>query len=36
MTTGNKLSLGIKTVQQRTTYEDMLRVWQEADKHPIH
>src|SRR5215469_4139511 len=31
MTPGKKLSFGIKTVQQRTTYQDMLRVWQEAD-----
>ncbi|HEY7415538.1 MAG TPA: LLM class F420-dependent oxidoreductase [Ktedonobacteraceae bacterium] len=34
MTTGKKLSFGIKTTQQRTTYEDMLRVWQEADSIP--
>jgi F420-dependent oxidoreductase-like protein len=34
MTAGKKLSFGIKTVQQRTTYEDMLRVWQEADSIP--
>jgi F420-dependent oxidoreductase-like protein len=31
MTAGNKLSFGIKTAQSRTTYEDMLRVWREAD-----
>jgi F420-dependent oxidoreductase-like protein len=29
--TGNKLSFGIKTSPQHTTYEAMLRVWQEAD-----
>ena len=34
MTAGKRLSFGIKTVQQRTTYEDMLRVWQEADSLP--
>lgn len=34
MTTGKKLSFGIKTVQYRTTYEDILRVWQEADSVP--
>lgn len=34
MTTGKRLSFGIKTTQQRTTYEDMLRVWQEADSIP--
>jgi F420-dependent oxidoreductase-like protein len=34
MAADEKLSFGIKTVQQRTTYEDMLRVWQEADSIP--
>lgn len=34
MTTDKKLSFGIKTVQQRTSYEDMLRVWLEADAIP--
>jgi F420-dependent oxidoreductase-like protein len=34
MTAGKRLSFGIKTVQQRTTYEDILRVWQEADSIP--
>lgn len=29
-----KLSFGIKTSPQHTTYEDMLRVWLEADKIP--
>jgi F420-dependent oxidoreductase-like protein len=29
-----KLSFGIKTVPQHTTYEDMLRVWLEADSIP--
>ena len=29
------LSFGIKTAQQNTTYEDMLRVWQEADSIPV-
>ncbi len=35
MTTGTKLSFGIKTAPQNTTYEGMLRVWQEADTIPI-
>ena len=35
MTTGTKLSFGIKTAPQNTTYEGMLRVWQEADTLPI-
>src|SRR5260221_14553860 len=34
MTTGKKLSFGIKTAQSRTTYQDMLRVWQEAESIP--
>ncbi|GHO56847.1 LLM class F420-dependent oxidoreductase [Ktedonobacter robiniae] len=34
MTAGKRLSFGIKTVPQHTTYEDMLRVWQEADSIP--
>lgn len=34
MTTGKKLSFGIKTPQHRTTYKEMLRVWQEADNIP--
>ncbi|HEY4388459.1 MAG TPA: TIGR03560 family F420-dependent LLM class oxidoreductase [Ktedonobacteraceae bacterium] len=34
MAASKKLSFGIKTAQQRTTYEDMLRVWQEADNIP--
>lgn len=34
MMAGKKLSFGIKTVQQHTTYDDMLRVWQEADSIP--
>lgn len=34
MITGNTLSFGIKTAQSRTTYEGMLRVWQEADGIP--
>lgn len=29
-----KLSFGIKTAPQNTTYQDMLRVWQEADSIP--
>ena len=29
-----KLSFGIKTAPQNTTYDDMLRVWQEADSIP--
>ena len=36
MTTRKKLSFGIKTPQHRTTYEAMLRVWQEAIvSHPL-
>jgi len=31
---GQKLSFGIKTAPQYTTYEDMLRVWLEADNIP--
>ena len=34
MTAGNRLSFGIKTAQSRTTYEDMLRIWLEADSIP--
>ena len=34
MTTSKRLSFGIKTAQSRTTYEDMLRVWQEAESIP--
>jgi F420-dependent oxidoreductase-like protein len=34
MTAGKKLSFGIKTAQSRTTYEDMLHVWQEAESTP--
>ncbi|HEV2654858.1 MAG TPA: LLM class F420-dependent oxidoreductase, partial [Ktedonobacteraceae bacterium] len=30
-----RLSFGIKTAPQNTTYEDMLRVWQEADQIPV-
>jgi F420-dependent oxidoreductase-like protein len=30
-----RLSFGIKTAPQHTTYEDMLRVWLEADQIPI-
>jgi F420-dependent oxidoreductase-like protein len=30
-----KLRFGIKTAQQWTTYDDMLRVWLEADKIPV-
>ncbi len=29
-----QLSFGIKTAPQQTTYEDMLRVWREADANP--
>ena len=29
------LSFGIKTAPQHTTYEDMLRVWEEADGIPV-
>jgi F420-dependent oxidoreductase-like protein len=35
MTTGTRLRFGIKTAPQYTTYEGMLRVWQEADTIPI-
>jgi F420-dependent oxidoreductase-like protein len=34
MTTRKNLRFGIKTAQQYTTYDDMLRVWQEADSVP--
>jgi F420-dependent oxidoreductase-like protein len=34
MTTRKRLSFGIKTAPQFTTYEDMLRVWLEADSIP--
>jgi F420-dependent oxidoreductase-like protein len=34
MATTQKLSFGIKTAPQFTTYEDMLRVWREADGIP--
>jgi F420-dependent oxidoreductase-like protein len=34
MATSKKLSFGIKTAQSRTTYENMLRVWQEAESIP--
>jgi F420-dependent oxidoreductase-like protein len=34
MATTQKLSFGIKTAPQNTTYEDMLRVWREADGIP--
>ena len=30
-----KLRFGIKTAQQFTTYDDILRVWLEADNIPI-
>jgi F420-dependent oxidoreductase-like protein len=33
--TGKKLSWGIKTMPQYTTYKDMLRVWKEADALPV-
>ena len=29
-----KLTFGVKTAPQHTTYEDMLRVWREADEQP--
>ncbi|HZR40881.1 MAG TPA: LLM class F420-dependent oxidoreductase [Ktedonobacteraceae bacterium] len=35
MTTKKGLRFGIKTAPQNTTYEDMLRVWQEADDIPV-
>ena len=31
----DRLSFGIKTAPQHTTYEAMLRVWQEADANPL-
>ncbi len=33
--TKRHLRFGIKTAPQHTTYEDMLRVWQEADELPV-
>ncbi len=35
MTARPRLRFGIKTAPQHTTYEDMLRVWREADEVPI-
>jgi F420-dependent oxidoreductase-like protein len=35
MTTPVRLRFGIKTAQQHTTYEEMLRIWREADALPI-
>lgn len=35
MATRKGLRFGIKTAPQNTTYEDMLRVWQEADEIPV-
>src|SRR5258708_12985136 len=35
MTTKTNLRFGIKTAPQNTTYEDMLRVWLEADTVPV-
>ena len=34
MVSDRELSFGIKTAPQHTTYEDILRVWQEADANP--
>lgn len=34
MSAKQPLSFGVKTAPQHTTYEDMLRVWQEADEIP--
>ncbi len=36
MATSKKLSFGIKTMPQYTTYEDILRVWREADAIPAY
>jgi F420-dependent oxidoreductase-like protein len=35
MAAPQRLSFGIKTAPQHTTYEEMLRVWQEADQEPL-
>jgi alkanesulfonate monooxygenase SsuD/methylene tetrahydromethanopterin reductase-like flavin-dependent oxidoreductase (luciferase family) len=35
MASRKKLSWGIKTIPQYTTYEDILRVWKEADALPV-
>jgi F420-dependent oxidoreductase-like protein len=35
MATGKSLSFGIKTAPQHTTYEDMRRIWLEADAEPL-
>jgi F420-dependent oxidoreductase-like protein len=35
MATSKTLNFGIKTAPQNTTYEDMLRVWKEADGIPV-
>src|SRR5262249_10931360 len=36
MAGSRKLSFGIKTMPQYTTYEDILRVWREADAIPAY
>lgn len=35
MATGRRLRFGVKTMPQYTTYEDILRVWREAEALPI-
>jgi F420-dependent oxidoreductase-like protein len=35
MATSKRLRFGIKTAPQLTTYDDILRVWREADENPI-
>jgi F420-dependent oxidoreductase-like protein len=35
MTPAGRVSFGIKTAQQHTTYEEILRIWQAADHEPL-
>ncbi|MEW9529884.1 LLM class flavin-dependent oxidoreductase [Microbispora sp. NPDC049125] len=35
MTGGDRVSFGLKTVPAHTTYDDVLRVWEEADEIPL-
>jgi F420-dependent oxidoreductase-like protein len=35
MTSSGRVSFGIKTAQQHTTYEEILQIWQAADQEPL-
>src|ERR1039457_539007 len=35
MASAHRVRFGIKTAPQHTTYEEVLRVWQEADEQPL-